>query len=81
MGGALLVVAVLALGTATVAQPPPAGSGGSATITLGKRPIPKCLGLKQPECNANPDCMFVPEGVRKDGQPIPAYCRAKPPPR
>ncbi|HXF53386.1 MAG TPA: hypothetical protein VNK52_04610 [Hyphomicrobiaceae bacterium] len=74
-----MAAALLALGTAAVAQPPPsAGSDGSAASPIGKRPIPKCQGLKEPECNANPDCMFVPEGVRKDGQPIPAYCRAKP---
>jgi hypothetical protein len=31
-----------------------------------------------PQCVANPGCEFVPEGRRKDGKPIPAFCRAKP---
>jgi hypothetical protein len=75
-------LAVTAFATSAQQPAPALTTPGSVAIPgqIIKKKIPQCQGLKIAECNANPDCMFVPQGVRKDGQPIPAYCRAKPPP-
>ena len=71
-------LAVAAFGASAQQPAAPATQGGTRIIGLTNKKIPQCQGLKEPECNTNPDCMFVPQGLRKDGQPIPAYCRAKP---
>jgi hypothetical protein len=82
---ATAALAVAAFGASAqqpaTAQNAPTAQGDTRVIGTIRKKIPACQSLKEPECNANPDCMFVPEGRRKDGMPIPAYCRAKPPPR
>jgi len=82
---AAVALAVAAYGVSAqqpaAAQNAPAAQGDTRVIGTIRKQLPKCQGLNAPECNANPDCMFVPEGRRKDGLPIPAYCRARPLPR
>ncbi len=74
LASAAAVAIVLAAFGASAQQPAPQGP-----IIFGKPvKIAACQGLPMPQCVANPGCEFVPESRRKDGKPIPAFCRAKP---
>ena len=76
LASATAVAFALAAFGASAQQPAPAPQG---PIIFGKPvKIAACQGLPMPQCVANPGCEFVPEGRRKDGKPIPAFCRAKP---
>ena len=75
---AAVLVAPLTIAAFGASAQQPATSQPDVSVMGRIKNIPACQGLTQPECDANPDCMFVPQGVRKDGRPIPAYCRAKP---
>jgi hypothetical protein len=78
---ALAVAALSASAQQPGATSPAPGTKADATSdTTKKKPIPACQGLKEAECKAKPECLFVPASKRKDGRPIAAYCRAKPKP-
>jgi len=71
--------AVAAFGASAQQPAAPTAQGDPRVFGQIRKKVPACQGFKTAaECNANLDCMFVPQGLRKDGQPIPAYCRAKP---
>jgi hypothetical protein len=80
MTAAALAVTAFGVSAQQQAPMPPAPGNVAVPGQVSKKKIPRCQGLNIAECNANPDCVFVPQGQRKDGQPIPAFCRAKPPP-
>jgi hypothetical protein len=84
-GLALVAAAALAVAAFSASAQQPAATDKAPATPTGqadakKKTLPACQGLKEAECKAKPECVFVPASKRKDGRPIAAYCRAKPQP-